>query len=166
MTHDNVPEVQAGLLQGRLDVPHRLPHLILERTGVLTVGKVVPLARNVQRIAGQNSRTEGEACGRLADSLLFGKIAVSDDGDLEARFAGYLGNSQCGSRRRIAWEKFGVVLVEFAEGVVVFEIHEGFHHVPHVETGQLERIAYFIEAILYFARDVCVGAIVSLTRNI
>src|SRR5262245_15039306 len=63
VAHDDVPEVQPSLFEGRLDMPHRLPDLRLESGGVAAVGKVASLARNVKRIARQNAGTERQAWG-------------------------------------------------------------------------------------------------------
>src|SRR5262245_32584482 len=70
VAHDDVTEVQPGLLEGRLDIPHRLANLLLERGGVAAIGKLVPLTRDVKRIARQNSWTERQAGGRVADAFL------------------------------------------------------------------------------------------------
>ena len=61
VAHDHVAEVEPGLLEGGLDVLHRLPDLLLEGRGMAPAGELVALARDVERVAGQDSRAVGEA---------------------------------------------------------------------------------------------------------
>ena len=69
VAHDDVAEVKPGLLERRLDVSHRLANLLLERGGVAAAGKLVALARDIERVARQDPGAVWEAGRRCADGF-------------------------------------------------------------------------------------------------
>src|SRR5262249_25597222 len=61
MAHDDIPEVEPGLLQRGLHVAQRLPDLFLERRGMAATRKLVSLARDINDVTGPDRRAEREA---------------------------------------------------------------------------------------------------------
>ena len=129
-------------------------------------GKLVALARNVERIAGQDPGTERKAGRRFADPLLLREIGVSDAGDLQSRRAGHLGHAERRPRWWVVREELGVVLVDLGVLVVVFQVDVRLDHVLHVHAGQLQRLADLVQAILDLSLGILVGLVVSLPRDI
>ena len=104
VAHDHVPEVEPGLLERRLDVPHRLPDLLLERGGMAAVGELVALARDVERVAREDPGAVREAGRGGADGLPLGEVAVGDAGDLDPRVARHLRDAERRPRGRVPWK--------------------------------------------------------------
>src|SRR5262249_42956545 len=74
VAHDDVSEVEPGLFERGLDVLHRLADLLLEGRRMAAAWELVPLARDIERVARQDARAERQASGRIADPPLFGEV--------------------------------------------------------------------------------------------
>jgi hypothetical protein len=84
VAQDDVAKVEAGFLQSRLNVAHALSDLLFEGGRMAAIGILVPLAGDIQRVAGQDARAVWPVRRRLPDRFALREVGVGDAGDFQA----------------------------------------------------------------------------------